>query len=62
MENNQYPLTFVDYNIIVPSSGVIIFDDELSPELLGVKNGDIFEVIVKDGKIMFRGIKRSKID
>lgn len=58
MEDNRYPITFIDYNIVVPTSGFIVFDDEISPELLGVKHGDIFEVIVKDGKVMFRGISR----
>ena len=56
----EYPLTLVDYNILVPSPGIILFDEELSPEHLCVKDGDKFEVIIKDGRVMFRGLSRKK--
>jgi hypothetical protein len=52
---NIYPVTFVDYNMIVLSPGVIIFDEELNADSFGVKDGDKFEVRIKDGRIsMFR--------
>jgi hypothetical protein len=60
MEANQYPITFIDYTIMVPAPGIIIFDAEMNPDHLCVKDGDIFEAIVKDGKIMFRGISRKE--
>lgn len=56
----EYPLTLVDYNILVPSPGIILFDEEMKPEHLCVKDGDKFEVIIKDGRIMFRGLSRKK--
>lgn len=59
-QGNSYPLTFVDYNFMVPSPGVIMFDAELDPKLLCVKDGDKFEVSVKNGRIIFRGIERKK--
>lgn len=50
-----YPITFMDYNIIVPSQGVIIFDEEMTADKLCVKNGDKFEVVIKNGRItMFK--------
>jgi hypothetical protein len=60
MEASQYPLTFVDYNFMVPSPGVIIFDAELDPNMLCVKDGDKFEVRITNGRITFRGIERKK--
>lgn len=61
MESNEYPLTFIDYSFIVPTPGIIMFDTELKPEQLCVRDGDIFEVIVKDGRITFRGVSRKQI-
>lgn len=50
-----YPITFMDYNIIVPSQGVIIFDEEMTADKLCVKNGDKFEVVIENGRItMFK--------
>ena len=50
-----YPITFIDYNIIVPSQGVIIFDEEMTADKLCVKNGDKFEVVIENGRItMFK--------
>ena len=59
-QHNQYPLTFIDYNFMVPSPGVIMFDAELNPDQLCVKDGDKFEVSIKNGRITFRGIERKK--
>jgi len=58
MEEQKYPITFLDYNIIVPIPGIILFDEEMKPENLCVKDGDTFEVVITNGKIMFRGISR----
>jgi hypothetical protein len=60
MENNQYPLTFIDYTFMVPSPGVIMFDEEVNPDHLCVRDGDKFEVSIKNGRITFRGIERKK--
>ena len=60
MEHNQYPVTFLDYTIVVPTPGIIMFDEEMNPDYLCVKDGDIFEVIIKDGRITFRGLSRKK--
>ena len=60
MEHNQYPLTFVDYNIVVPSPGIIMFDEEMKADQLCVKDGDTFQVIIKDGRITFHGLSRKK--
>jgi hypothetical protein len=50
-----YPITFLDFNIIVPSPGIIIFDHEMKADQLCVKNGDKFEVVINDGRIsMFK--------
>jgi hypothetical protein len=35
-----------------------MMDEELKPEQLSVKDGDIFEVIITDGKIRFIGKSR----
>lgn len=56
----EYPLTFVDYNIVVPTPGIIMFDEEMKPEQLSVKDGDTFEVVIKDGRIRFVGKSRKK--
>lgn len=60
MESDQYPLTFVDYTIIVPTPGIIMFDEEMKADQLCVKDGDTFQVIIKDGRITFRGLSRKK--
>lgn len=58
METQNYPLTFIDYTIIVPAPGIIMFDEEINPDHLCVRDGDTFEVVITNGKIMFRGISR----
>lgn len=60
MEHNQYPITFVDYSIVVPMPGIILMDSELKPDQLCVKNGDTFEVVIADGRIRFVGKDRKK--
>jgi hypothetical protein len=60
MEYPKYPITFIDYNIVVPTPGIIMFDEEINPDQLCVKDGDIFEAVVKDGKIRFVGKSRKK--
>lgn len=37
---------FMDYTFKVTAAGDIIMDEELDPNLLGVKNGDKFEVVI----------------
>jgi len=58
MESQNYPLTFIDYNIIVPSPGIIMFDEEMNPDQLCVKDGDTFEVKIINNRITFRGVSR----
>jgi hypothetical protein len=60
MEISHRPLTFIDYTFTVPSPGVIIFDEEVNPDHLCVKDGDKFEVKINNGKITFVGIDRKK--
>jgi hypothetical protein len=45
---------------MVPTPGIIVFDQEVDPNLLCVKDGDRFEVNIVNGKITFRGIERKK--
>lgn len=60
MEHNQYPITFVDYSIMVPSPGVIMLDEEMNAEQLCVKDGDMFKVVITNGRIRFVGVSRNK--
>jgi hypothetical protein len=60
MENREYPLLFIDYTITVPTPGVIMFDPEINPDHLCVKDGDVFKAIVKDGRISFHGVSRKE--
>lgn len=61
MENERmYPITFVDYTIIVPTPGVIMFDREINPDHLSVRDGDVFKVSIRNGQITFTGISREK--
>ncbi len=60
MENKQYPITFLDYIITVPMPGVIMFDEEINPDHLYVKDGDMFKVVINDGRIKFVGVSRKK--
>ena len=61
MENNKsYPITFLDYTIIVPMPGVIMFDEEMNPDQLCVRDGDIFKVNINNGRITFTGVSREK--
>ena len=58
MENKNYPLLFIDYTITVPVPGVIMFDAEINPDQLCVKDGDTFKVIIKENRIYFHGVSR----
>ena len=58
MENREYPLLFIDYTITVPVPGVIMFDAEINPDPLCVKDGDTFKVIIKENRIYFHGVSR----
>jgi hypothetical protein len=58
MEHPQYPITFLDYTIIVPMPGIIMFDEEMNPEQLCVKDGDTFKVVITDNRIRFVGVSR----
>lgn len=60
MENREYPLLFIDYTITVAVPGVIMFDPEINPDHMCVKDGDIFKVIIKDGRICFHGVSRKQ--
>ncbi len=45
----QEPTTFVDYIFKTGPDGSIFFDEELDPDLLGIKTGDRFEVVLVPG-------------
>lgn len=59
MEKNQYPITFIDYIMVVPMPGIIMLDEEISAEQLFVRDGDIFKVVIDEGKIRFVGVSRA---
>lgn len=52
-------MLFSGYIIRLASDGSIFFDDEISPDLLRVENGDKFEVILVDGVICFRKLPKT---
>jgi hypothetical protein len=58
MENTKYPITFLDYTIIVPMPGIIMFDEEINPDALCVRDGDTFKVVIDEGRIRFVGVSR----
>ena len=60
-QSSQYPLTFLDYTFMVPVPGIIMFDEELNPDQLCVRDGDKFEVKIINGRVTFRGIERKNI-
>jgi hypothetical protein len=47
-------MKFLDYTFDLTSTGDIVFDNELKPEQLQVKEGDQFEVIVVEGVIVLQ--------
>jgi hypothetical protein len=50
-------MLFVDYNFDVLENGTIIMDKELTPQKLGVKNGDRYIVSVTfDQRIIFQKV------
>lgn len=46
-------LTFIDYSFTLTEQGDIEFDDELTAEQLVVGEGDLFEVEIRSGKVVF---------
>ena len=62
MTPSPIPTFFVDYNFKLGPDGSIFFDEELTPELLGVSSGDKFEVILAPGVgIIFKKISTGKM-
>ncbi len=51
-------MLFSGYIIRLASDGSIFFDDEISPELLRVENGDKFEVMLVEGVICLRKLRK----
>ena len=52
------PMRFVDYTFALTSTGDIVMDEELTPDQLGVKAGDKFEVVLVPGiGIVFKKIE-----
>lgn len=47
-------MLFFGYNFHKIWDGSLLMDDELSPETLGVKEGDIFTVVVRDNKVILQ--------
>lgn len=52
-------MLFSGYIIRLASDGSIFFDDEISPELLRVENGDKFEVMLVEGVICLRKLPKT---
>ena len=51
-------MRFVDYTFALASTGDIVMDEELTPDQLGVKAGDKFEVVLVPGiGIVFKKIE-----
>lgn len=48
---------FADYNFRLMINGDIILDEELKPEQINVKNGDLFEIVLVDGAIVLKKIQ-----
>ena len=48
------PSIFVDYNFTLLHDGSIKFDEELTAESIGLKNGDIYLAYVSSGSIFLR--------
>ena len=48
-------MLFVDYTFSLVGNNILM-DDELTPEHIKVKDGDKFEVVIKNNQILFRKI------
>ncbi len=48
-------MLFVDYTFSLIGENILM-DDELTPEHIKVKDGDKFEVVIKNNQILFRKI------
>ena len=51
-------MMFCDYNFILGHDGSITFDKELTLESLESKEGDVFELQLRYGKLVFVKIQR----
>lgn len=59
-ENNSSPVRFIDYWFSLTSDGSIVMDAELTPDVLNVKQGDQFEVVIVPGVgVVLKKIKKS---
>ena len=47
-------MLFFGYNFHKIWDGSLLMDEELSPETLGVKEGDVFTVVVRDNKVILQ--------
>lgn len=47
-------MKFVDYYFDLWPDGSIKMDEELKPEMIDVKDGDIFTVEITNNKVVFR--------
>lgn len=45
-------MKFMDYTFSRAFDGNIIFDPDLTPEKLGVRSGDCFEVRIRDNQVI----------
>lgn len=47
-------MLFLGYNFHKIWDGSLIMDAELTPQTLGVKDGDVFTVVVRDNKVILQ--------
>jgi hypothetical protein len=60
LKNNTAPVKFIDYWFSLTSDGSIVLDEELTPDVLNVKQGDQFEVVIVPGiGVVLKKIKKS---
>lgn len=54
-------MKFLDYWFSITSNGDIIMDEELTPDILNVKQGDQFEIVLAPGiGVILKKIKKSE--
>lgn len=51
-------MRFLGYDINLTTDGSLFLDEELTPAMLRVENGDKFEVIFVDGLVCLRKIPK----
>jgi len=49
-------MLFVDYFFTLLPDGSIMMDEELTPEQIKIKEGDSFNVVIKDNRVTLRKI------